>query len=94
MSVSTTNSDRTSGVKTACGEASAYRRQLKTNTWKSLPKMFPQYIFPSWAGGQNGAENEHGGRMLPAVIRNSFRKKRISTVLQKAERLRRKQAGT
>lgn len=56
--------------------------------------MFPQYILPSWEGGQKGVEKEQGGGMLPAVIRDSFRKKRMSTVLQKAERLRRKQART
>lgn len=55
--------------------------------------MIPQYISPSWEGGQKGAEKEQGGGMLPVVIRDSFRKKRMSTGLHKAERLRRKQAG-
>lgn len=55
--------------------------------------MFPQYISPSREGGQKGAEKEQGGGMLPAVIRDSFRKKRMSTVLQKAETKAKKEAG-
>lgn len=43
MIVPIENSDMTSGVQIPCGESSAYRWPLKTNSWKRLPRMLPQY---------------------------------------------------